>query len=143
MIDAVIQKLKTDAPAFNGRVDGAAALSALMERKALPAQTPAAHVMPMALRGASASAAAGAFVQETRETIGIVMTVRPHDRVGAAGVEPIEALKAEVIAALAGWAPGNETGVFEIASGQMTSVAAGAVVYTLQFQISDQVRILS
>lgn len=143
MIDLVIARLKGQVSDFHNRVEGAAALSALIERQALPANTPAAHVIPAAMRGGTADAAAGAFLQEFTETVAVVITVRPNDRVGARGIEPIEALKTSVINALVGWAPSDELGVFTLTSGQITTVLGGAVAYTLQFRIADQLRIMT
>lgn len=142
MIDAIIARLLDRVADFKGRVDGAGDLSALMKRKALPAKTPAAHVIPGTLRGGQSETGTGAFIQATTETFSVIITVRSHDRVGEKGVEPIDALKSKVIAAIAGWTPDGEVGVFEIAAGSIFRVVAGAVIYQIDFRISDQVRIL-
>jgi hypothetical protein len=142
MIADIITRLQEKVTDFRS-VEGAASFSALIKRKALPQATPAAHVIPMSLRGSNPDAATGVFRQSITETVGIVITVRPNDHIGARGIDPVEHLKTEVIKAIAGWATDDEVGVFQVTSGSMTSVSGGAVVYTLQFSIADQLRILS
>lgn len=142
MITQIVERLKDRAPGLNTRVEGAAAFSALVKQGQLPQVTPAAHVIPVGLNGGLVGSAANAFTQMTIETIGVIITVRSNDQAGARGVEPIDALKTEVIEALAGWAPNEDmTGVFSLAGGNIVSVQAGAISYQLNFAIQDQLRI--
>ena len=143
MIADIITRLKSNAPVFSGRVEGAGSFAAMMQSKRLPHVTPAAHIVPVGLQGGKAEAAAGAFTQDTVETFGVIFTVRSSDPVGRDKLEPIDAIKAEVIAALAGWAPSTEVGVFQLVSGSLRNITDGALVYQLDFRISDQLRILS
>jgi hypothetical protein len=144
MIDQVIARLKDRAPGLASRVEGAAAFSAMMQRGQLPQVTPAAHVIPVGLSGGPVDSAANVFTQRMNEVIGVVLTVRSNDQAGARGVEPIEQLKSETIAAIAGWAPNDDiVGVFRLSSGRMLSVQGGAIVYQLDFAIEDQLRITS
>ena len=140
MIDAVIARLKDQAPALGGRVEGAAEFTALMQQNALPQSTPAAHVLPLGLQGGRAEAAAGAFTQLFDEAIGVVLTVRGHDQTGARALAKVSDLIRDVIAALIGWGPDNEIGVFQLSRGQLVSIRAGVLVYQLDFTITDQLR---
>ena len=124
-------------------VDGAASFTTLVSRNAMPANTPAAHVLLGTLRGGTSDAMTGVFTQSVTEGISIILTLRPNDRLGSRAIEPIEGLKNDVIAALAGWAPGEEVGVFALVSGQPVSFANGLLVYRLDFALADQLRILS
>ncbi|WP_339636168.1 hypothetical protein [uncultured Sulfitobacter sp.] len=142
MIDDVIARLKERVTDLR-RVEGAAGFTAIMERRAWPENTPAAYVIPVSLAGGTATGGANSYVQATVETIGVVLILRPNDRLGTRGIEPVEGLKADVIAALAGWAPGDQTGDFTLKGGRMTNVQAGACAYQIDFAISDQLRILS
>jgi len=143
MISEVINRLKSKVPALSGRIEGAADFAELMRRNALPQVTPAAHVLPLGLQGLSADAAAGAFTQMVRETIGVVLTIRSHSVSGAKSLDTIDALITDVINALAGWEPGAETGVFALVRGSLINMSAGTLVYQLDFAITDQLRILT
>ena len=140
MIDAVITRLKDQVAGLGGRVEGAAGFTALMQQNALPQSTPAAHVLPLGLQGGAAQSSAGAFTQMFDEALGIVLTVRAHDQTGAKALEKVSQLIREVIAALIGWGPDDEIGVFRLSRGQLVSIRAGALVYQLDFIITDQLR---
>lgn len=143
MIDAVIERLKTNATGLSGRVAGAADFADLMRRNALPQVTPAAHVLPLGLQGESAEAGAGSFVQSYRESVGVILTIRSHTKTGAGALADVNLLIFEIIKALAGWAPGDESGVFILSRGSLINMSAGTLVYQLDFTISDQLRILT
>lgn len=143
MIADIIIRLKTMAPSFNQRIEGAGSFAAMMASKQLPHITPAAHVVPVSLNGGKAEAATGAFTQDTTETFGVVFTLRSADPVASDKLEPVDALKAEIIAAIAGWAPSDEVGVFQLVGGRLLNIFDGALVYQIDFRISDQLRILS
>lgn len=142
LVAAVIARLRATVPDLR-TIDGAAALAALIERNAIAQVTPAAHVIPSGLKGLAAEAMTGAFVQDVEETVTVVLSLRPNDRIGAAGIEPVEALKTAVIAAIAGWAPGDETGVFVLSRAGISNVSGGALIFQIDFAIHDQLRILA
>lgn len=142
-VEEIIARLKANAPSLHTRVEGAANLSELMRTNSLPQVTPAAHVIPLGLQGLTASAMTGAFVQELRETIGVVISIRSHDRSGKKALEGVEKILKEVISAIAGWAPEEEVGVFTVNRGGIVRMSNGTFVYQLDFSITDQLRILS
>ena len=143
MIDLVIARLKATVPAFASRVEGAAELSALMRQNALPQVTPAAHVVPLGISGGRADAAAGEFRQEFDRVIGVLITLRTNSRTGDGQLVQLDTLIEAVTRTIAGWGPDEAIGVFRLARGQLVTMAAGTLVYQLDFAISDQLRILS
>lgn len=143
MIAEVIARLQAQVPDLAGRVEGAASFADLMRRNALPQHTPAAHVLPLGLRGGKADAASGAFTQAFDETVAVLLTVRSYDRTGAPALEDVDTLIRVIVEAVAGWAPGDEVGVFALGRGQLVNMSAGTIVYQLDFTISDQLRILA
>lgn len=65
------------------------------------------------------------------------------DRTGTKGLVAIQAPIAEVIAAIAGWAPdANTPGVFTLVRAGVVSLSAGTFVYSIEFAIGDQLRII-
>lgn len=143
MIADVITRLEAKVPTLVNRIDGAAQLADLMRRNALPQQTPAAHVLPGGLLGGQAEASTGVFSQMYKQSVGVLLTVRSNDRTGEKALAGIDTLIFEVIDAIAGWAPADEIGVFELTRGQLVNMSAGTLVYQIDFTINDQLRILS
>jgi hypothetical protein len=142
LLDTVRERIATLVPALGGRVEGAAELTELVRRDALPNVTPAAFVLPLGLRGGEADAAAGLYRQVYDEVIGVLLVIEvAGDATGATALPTIDALVSEVIAALIGWAPGEQVGVFRLERGQLVSLARGTVIYQLEFSIEDQLRV--
>lgn len=141
MLDLVIARLKAEVSELEGRVEGAASFTSLMERNALPQVTPAAHVLPLGLTGGQASAATGMFTQLFTEAVAVVLTIRGHDQTGARALSRVDPLIRSVISAIAGWEPDDEIGTFQLRRGALVSIRAGALVYQLDFTITDQLRI--
>lgn len=142
VIADVIARLKGRVTDFRS-VEGVADFTELLKQNALPQQSPAAHVVPNGIRAGKPDAATSIFTQPTAEAIGILMTLRSNDRAGETALNEIDALIAKVIHAIAGWAPNDEVGVFQLERGNVLSVDAEALVYQLTFSITDQLRISS
>ncbi|WP_121064729.1 phage tail terminator protein [Chachezhania antarctica] len=141
MIDLVIARLKAEVADLGGRVEGAASFATLMQQNALPQVTPAAHVLPVGLTGGRANAATGMFTQLFDEAVGVILTIRGHDQTGGRSLDLTEALIRAVIEAVAGWEPADEIGSFRLVRGNLVSLRAGALIYQLDFSITDQLRI--
>ena len=141
MIEDVIARLKLRAPEFGGRIGGAMDLAALMAKKSLPQITPAAHVLPLGVRGGEANSANQFFTQEFDEAIGILITLRTFSTTGARATDDLEVLKDAVLAALCGWGPDTAVGVFRLVQGQLVSMEAGTVTYQINLALMDQLRI--
>jgi hypothetical protein len=124
-------------------IKGVADFTTLLKQNALPQQTPAAHVVPTSIRGGKPDAAAGVFTQPTTEAIAIILTLRPNDQAGERALEQVDVIIGSVIAAIAGWCPDDELGVFQLERGTVLSMSAGTLIYQIDFSIADQLRITS
>jgi hypothetical protein len=141
LADDVIRRLKEEVGALENRVEGAASLVQLMQQNQLPQHTPAANVISSGLAGGAADAGAGLFRQAFDETIAVFLTFRNVQGTGARALDLFDAIRTEVIHALCGWAPEGLTGVFRLVRGQVVNMAAGTLIYQIDFAIGDQLRI--
>ncbi|PWE29967.1 hypothetical protein DDZ14_16120 [Maritimibacter sp. 55A14] len=141
MIEDVIARLEDKVPDLAGRIEGAAELADLMRRGALPQVTPAAHVLPLGLRGGNVDTGSGLYRQETQEAIGVVITWRSYNAAAGVALADIRTLVGGVIGAIAGWAPAGAIGDFRLMRGQLVSMSAGTIVYQIDFSLTDQLRI--
>lgn len=142
VIEDVIARLKAQITDLRS-IKGVADFTALLKQNALPQQTPAAHVVPTGIRGGKPDVSAGVFTQPTTEAIAVILTLRSNDQAGERALGDVGALVEKVIAGLAGWAPSDELGVFQLERGSVLDLSAGTLVYQLDFSISDQLRITS
>lgn len=140
LVEAVTARLQGLVPTDLRKVEGAADMMALMKANALPQQTPAAHVVPVGLRGGARQDVAGAFVQDIEETIGVTITMRGNDPAGSRALSRVGGVIAAVIAALVGWGPDNEPGEFRLVRGVVLRIDAEALVYLIEFAIPLQLR---
>ncbi len=144
MTPAIIERLKDAAPLLKGRVYGAAALAALMEKGAVPNVTPCAHVVPTGLAGrGDGEAATGAYVQSYDYLFGIVLSLKAHDPLGERlALDEVLPIIREIARALAGWTPDDATvGVFMFRNARLAAFARGLTHYELTFSLQDQLRI--
>lgn len=142
LVDDVIARISANVPAIAGRTRGAAELTDLVKRGALPNKTPCAFVLPLGLQGGEPDVATGIFRQQLDELIGVVIVVESAgDDTGARGLPPIDTIVRSVVNAVCGWAPGDQVGVFRLERGQLLSLAAGTIIYQLNFALGDQLRI--
>ncbi len=141
LVADVIARIDAQVVGLAGRTEGAAQFADLMARKALPQVTPAAHVLPLGLQGGQVQSAAGMFVQGVEEVVAVVLTFRSHERTGSGALAPLDQVIRAVIDAIAGWGPDSAVGAFSLRRGAVISMAAGTIVYQLEFSISDQLRI--
>lgn len=141
----LVARIEERVEALAGRVEGAAELAELIRQNAWPQASPAAFVIPLGLTALSqGDAAAGAFTQAVGEMWGVLLVVRAAgDITGAKAWPKIDELVWQVIAAVCGWAPDDQTGVFRLARGGLVGASAGRVSYQLDFVIEDQVRIIA
>ncbi len=140
MIDAVIARLKAEVPELGNRVEGALDLADMLRSGRLPENTNA-IVLPAGLSGRTADAATGIFRQDFTETIAVLLLARVYDQTGRQALARIRPLIMEVVNALAGWAPGDELGVFQLARARIVSMAEGNLIYQIELTITDQLRI--
>ncbi len=140
MIDAVISRLKDEVPALGNRVEGALDLADMLRSGRLPENTNA-IVLPAGLSGLAPDATTGMFRQGFTETIAILLLARVYDQTGRQALARMRPLIMEVITALAGWAPGDELGVFQLARARIVSMSEGNLIYQIELSIADQLRI--
>ncbi len=141
MIGDVKTRLEAKVSDLAGRVQGAADFSDLLRRNQLPQVTPAAHVLGLGMTGGRGESVSGLYTQIFDQVIGVVLTIRSHSATGDRVLDDAEALIRAVVAALVGWAPNDEVGVFRLVRGNLVSMQAGTLVYQLDFTITDQLRI--
>lgn len=143
LADDVIQRLKERVPELQTRVEGAASLVQLMQANQLPQSTPAANAISSGLAGGAPDAAAGLFRQPFDETVSVFLTFRNVQGKGDRALDLFDAVKWGVIEALCGWAPDDSVGVFRLVRGQVVNMAAGTLIYQIDFAIGDQLRIVT
>jgi hypothetical protein len=140
MLDAVVDRLKTRVTDFGDRVEGVASVSDLIQSGRAPAHT-SAYVLPLGLQGQTADVATGTFRQDFSETIAVLLFASVLDRVGKKALDRVRPLISDVMNAIAGWAPSDELGVFQLRRGSLISLTKGVLIYQIEFSINDQLRI--
>jgi hypothetical protein len=141
MIDAFIARLVAEVPDLEGRIEGAGELAELTGRNALPQHGTSAFVIPLGWVGGKADAGAGAFDQMLEESYGVITVIRNHTPVGRRVLAELKPFLMRIIEAIAGWTPGDTSGVFRFARGSLVSSAKGTLIYQMDFSIADQLRI--
>jgi hypothetical protein len=107
----VIDRLKAEAPVFEGRVAGAAEFETEVENTDLA--VPCAFVIRLA-DTPGASLTAGEIVQPLDERVGVLVAVsNAGDRRGQDGAEDLDDIRAALWEALLGWAPSDEHGAIQ------------------------------
>jgi hypothetical protein len=141
LADSVVERVVTQVTSLKS-VQQAAELSALVRAKALPQRMPAAFVLPLGFDWKGGEASSNQFTGMMQEMIGIVLIAEATGDVRAEkAAKAIDALKDEVVAAVAGWAPDSAIGVFEPVRGRLVSVDCGTVFYQIDFCLLNQLRI--
>lgn len=140
MLDAVETRLSALVPDLAGRIDHLLSLERILKRGGLP-ETTTAFLIPLGLTGGKVEYATGEIHQDTVETLGVLLALRSHDRTGEAAIARLRDLRTQVVEALLGWSPGSEFGEFTLRRASLGPVAAGSVLYLLEFSINDQLRI--
>lgn len=143
MIEEVIIRLDAQVPDLSGKVDGAAAFSAMMKGGRGPHNMPAAFVLPLGLQGGRAEASSGFFTQLYAESVAVVLFLQATDPQAKRALDRLPSLIREVIRAIAGWAPADTAGVFGLSRGALVGVQGGRLAYQIDFSIQDQLRIAS
>jgi hypothetical protein len=142
MIADVMQRIQAKVPQLDKRIYGAADFANLMRTNALPKQTPSAYVLGLGLQGGTSDAGAGYYTQMFDRAIAVVLTFKSYDATADRLLDGIEGLLDQVVAAVVGWGPNEEVGVFRLARGNLVSMKSGTVIYQIDFTIKDQLRII-
>ena len=142
MVADVIARLKAKVPDLGGRVEGAAALAALMKSGGVPQQALVAHVLTTGIQGGEAIPLTGIYRQATSRLISVVLTINTGHAQGGRAAEAMEPLIDAVIAGLVGWQPPDNFGQFVLRRAQLLSAAGGVFSYEITFAVEQEVRII-
>lgn len=145
LIDLVADRIDSQVPALTGGVQFIADLQALLESGGLPQRDVSAFVIPLGFddRGGGSSMS-GMHIQNLAEVVGVVLCVKARgDLTSRKAMPKIEPLINQVTDKVAGWAPGNTVGVFKVNRGRLAPGGKGVIVYQLDFELQDQLRIAS
>ena len=142
-VDQLASRIEEVVPALAGRFETAARLAALVEAGKAPERTPMAFAMLGALVGGEADMAVGLYRQHFQETVAVVLFERvADDRRGGRAADEITPLVRAVIEAVCGWGPDDSIGgVFTLRLAEFEGFVGGAVVFHIEFALSDQLRI--
>lgn len=143
-LDDVRERIAAMVPALEGRLGNAAGFNRVIERNQVPQITPAAFVLFGGIQGGAARAATGMFVQDFSEVVTVVLMDRVSgDALGDKALRDITPMVGDIIEAVCGWAPDDAVGVFALKLAELAGVTGGALVFHIEFYLTDQLRITS
>lgn len=141
-LDDVQARLELKVPELAGNLQGAGQFAQLIERQQLPQWRKGGFILPGRLVGSGAQAMTGMFIQGFDETVSIVLVARVQgDPTGARAVDELTPLVRAVATAICGWGPDEAPGVFVLVAGELVGSQGGALIYQLDFALTDQLRI--
>lgn len=141
IVKTVADRLKAEVTQF-GAVELLADLATLVKENALPQQDVSAFVVPLGFDDRGGRSASGIYTQMIATTIGVIVCVKSYgDAAGASKLPALDQLVSAVVDTLAGWAPDDVVGVFEVLRGRLLSVTSGLMIYQVEFALTDQLRI--
>lgn len=142
LVAQLANRISDEVPALMNRIEQVAALAALTAEGALPQREIAGFVVPLGFDDRGGQSASGLHTQMLADTLGVILCVKAlGDAKAKRALTTIDTLAGDVIAAVAGWAPGNVAGVFVATRGRLVSVTKGLVIYQIDFTVSRQLRI--
>jgi len=144
LVADVKARIEAEVTDLAGRVEEVADLAVLVQKGGLPNRSPVAFVVDLGFDGGAADAAVNAFRQRVDNAIGVILYVEAAgDLKRRRALPTIDALKDALLDAVCGWAPADAIGDFTVRRGRLLSVAAGGVLYQIDFAIQDQLRVMS
>lgn len=141
MLEAVADRLEARVPELTGRTRRAADYARIAASGAAPSGGVNAFVLPATTSGAPSDAVTGLYRQPIVKGVAVVLFLQSVDGTGANALDRLEDLLDGIVAAICGWAPGDQVGVFELARQQMAPSQKGLLAYITEFRIADQLRI--
>lgn len=136
-------RIEAKVPALAGNLRNAGDWARVVEQNMLPDFTPAAFLLPGGFVGGQATLATGLFRQDFRETVSVVLVVRvAGDALGEAALDEIAPLVGEVVRAVAGYSPDSTPGDFILQRGELVGAKDGALIFHIDFALTDQLRII-
>lgn len=143
-VDPIIARLKSNVPALNERVNGAGDFAALLKSGSASSAPVYAHVLYAGIVGiGKPDVATGMYRQQTAEGINVMLTIQSNDAAGRKALDEVNTLTRAILDAICGWAPGDETGVFQLVRSGLVSFERGLMRWQIDFTITDQLRITS
>lgn len=145
LVDLVAQRVAAKVPTLAGAIEYIAELAALVEAGAFPQRDVAAFVVPLGFDDRGGSSAVNAYTQVLADMVGVILCIKARGDVRARSAVPkVDELVNQVVDAVAGWTPNQDTvGVFRVTRGRLIPGASGLVVYQLDFELLDQLRIVT
>lgn len=138
MIEAIVQRLQTTAQQLSS-VGVAEDLEAIA--KGVAPKNGATFVLPFSDRPEPNAYGTGAFSQRVEVQFLVAFVVRRQDDVsGAKRVGNFTTLRNDIEGAIAGWAPGEENDLCELAAGRSASLGNGVTVYVQTWRTSRYIR---
>lgn len=141
MLEAMTERLEAHVPRLEKRVSTATDFSRLKARGVAPSGGLNAYLIPSGIQAGASDLMAGAFRQELRRGVTLVLLMLASDPVGTQALDDIPGLLDECLQAICGWAPGEQSGVFELASARFATAEKGLISYLIDFRINDQLRV--
>jgi hypothetical protein len=143
LVDATAQRIETQVPALAGAIEYVADFAALIAANALPQRDLTAFVIPAGFDAGKGESAVNAHTQAMERAISVVLVIKARgDAKARSAVPKIDTLELAIVRAVAGWAPDNVVGVFNVTRGRLVSVENGLVIYQIDFRLVDQLRII-
>ncbi len=145
MIDAIITRLKANAPLLGNRVEGAASLSAFLQNNVRPQHSPFAFVIAAGITTAGPLDSAVTLHRQTVTRAIEVCWVVDYAGSSAGGeaVAGIAAIETEIIAALTGFTPVAGQGAMRLTRSLLTDQEEGTFFFQTSFTFDDHLRITS
>jgi hypothetical protein len=142
LVDLVAQRIAGQVAALNGGIEFIAELQALLAENGMPQRDVSAFVIPLGFDDRGGESVAGMHTQMLADVVGVILCQKARgDLKGQKGLVRIEPLINAVVDAVAGWAPGNTVGVFNVKRGRLAPGGQGIIVYQIDFELMDQLRI--
>lgn len=140
----IITRLTSTVPAL-ASVEGAAELAALLASPPQVWNRARAHVVPLGIKGGAVQDAAGVFVQAIDVAFAVYLSLPSHgDAKGGRKLDDVSVLQNAIIATLCGWVPAGvaSQGEVRLVRAYLAELKPGAIVYALEFAVSDHLRIM-
>lgn len=140
-VEEMRARLAAKVPEVAGNLGTAGEFAQLVERNQLPQWRIGAFVLPGALTGGLVRSASTTFIQDIDETIAVVLIVRvAADPTGGKALDEITPLVRAVVMGVVGWGPEDAPGIFELVRGELVGSQGGALIFQIDFKLSDQLR---
>lgn len=142
-LDEMRGRIEVRVPDLAGNLGNASAFAQLVERGQLPQFRIGGFILPGGITGGAVQSASSIFIQDIEETILVVLVCRvASDPAGDRALDEITPLIRAVIAAVVGWGPEDAPGVYALTRGELVGSQSGALIFQLDFTLSDQLRIV-